>query len=120
MSYKGWQTRHDPITMYFRETIPQDVKDDVMLGKKLAKGIYQVCEPTEQQVLNLIARAEKLGDDKLVQCLKSENPLFGAGLYQYSTGSGKVKVKTSPGIVKAVEQMLDDVEQITKCHSLST
>ena len=122
----GWQTRHDPITMYFRENIPQSVKDEIikiaspyirkstkgeiMLGTKLANGVYQIKNPSEQDILNLIKRAEKLGDDKLVECLKSENS-SGAGLYNYSDSKGRVIAKTSAGRFKAVEILIEDLER---------
>ncbi|MBD5402222.1 hypothetical protein HDR58_05425, partial [bacterium] len=125
-AFKDWITRHDPITMYFREEIPQSAKDEiikivtpyvrtpkeeVMIGTKLANGIYQIPNPSEQDVLNLIKRAERLGDDKLVECLKSsDNPLTSAGLYSYSKSQKKDVVKASAGQFRAVEMLIEDLE----------
>ena len=124
-AFNDWLTRHDPITMYFRESIPQNVKEElikivtpyvrtpkseVMIGTKLANGIYQIPDPTEQDVLRLIKRAEKLGDEKLIECLKAcENPLTSAGLYHYS--HGKPIVKTSAGQFRAAEMLIEDLER---------
>ena len=123
-----WFKRHDPVTMYFREEIPQDVKDEiikivfpyirktkseVMIGKKLAEGIYQVAEPTEKDVLRLIQRAEKLGDDKLIKCLKATGGFDNNSAHLYHLNSkGEVVVRTTPGIIKSVEMLLDDLEKI--------
>ncbi len=125
--FNDWLTRHDPITMYFRENIPKSVKDEVirivtpyirkspkgevMLGTKLAEGVYQIPNPTEQDVLNLIKRAKKLGDDKLIECLESTNHVVngGAGLYSYS--HGKPVVKASAGQFKAAEMLIEDLER---------
>lgn len=124
-AFNDWLTRHDPITMYFRESIPQNVKEElikivtpyvrtpkseVMIGTKLANGIYLIPDPTEQDVLRLIKRAEKLGDEKLIECLKAcENPLTSAGLYHYS--HGKPIVKTSAGQFRAAEMLIEDLER---------
>ena len=129
--FNDWLTRHDPITMYFREDIPKSVKDqvirivtpyirkspkgEVMLGTKLAEGVYQIPNPTEQDVLNLIKRAKKLGDDKLVECLESTAHVVngGAGLYSYSHHSKPV-VKASAGQFKAAEMLIEDLERFQK------
>ncbi len=129
--FNDWLTRHDPITMYFREDIPKSVKDEVirivtpyirkspkgevMLGTKLAEGVYQIPNPTEQDVLNLIKRAKKLGDDKLVECLESTAHVVngGAGLYSYSH-HGKPVVKASAGQFKAAEMLIEDLERFQK------
>ena len=129
--FNDWLTRHDPITMYFREDIPKSVKDEVirivtpyirkspkgevMLGTKLAEGVYQIPNPTEQDVLNLIKRAKKLGDDKLVECLESTANVVtgGAGLYSYSH-HGKPVVKASAGQFKAAEMLIEDLERFQK------
>ena len=129
--FNDWLTRHDPITMYFREDIPKSVKDEVirivtpyirkspkgevMLGTKLAEGVYQIPNPTEQDVLNLIKRAKKLGDDKLVECLESTAHVVngGAGLYSYSH-HGKPVVKASAGQFKAAEMLIEDLECFQK------
>lgn len=128
METLDWFKRHDPVTMYFREEIPQDVKDEiikivfpyirktkseVMIGKKLAEGIYQVAEPTEKDVLRLIQRAEKLGDDKLIKCLKATGGFDNNSAHLYHLNSkGEVVVRTTPGIIKSVEMLLDDLEKI--------
>ena len=122
--FGDWTIRHDPITMYFRENIPQDVKDelikivtpyvripkakgDIMIGTKLAKGIYQVKEPTGQDILNLIKRAEKLGDKELNEYLRTSPNLFDCpnGIVDPN------KPKTSVGMFRAAEMLIEDLER---------
>ncbi len=131
-AFDDWITRHDPITMYFAEKPSQSTKEDlikivtpyirtpkgeVMIGTKLANSIYQIPNPSEQDVLNLIKRAEKLGDNKLVECLKTpDNPKVGARLYSYSKSQGKPVAKTSAGLFRAAEMLIEDLERFQPCN----
>ena len=129
VTYEGWFRRHDPITMYFKEPIPKNAEqeiakivspyirktnEEVLVGRKIADGVYQIKEPTEADALLLIKRAENLGDEKLVEFLKMPDSPFGARLYETSISQNKVILRTSPGIVKSLEKLLDDIEAVVK------
>jgi hypothetical protein len=119
-----WNERHDPITIFFRKAIDKTDKNaifeiaspyirptnkEVLLGIKIADGIYQVLEPTEKEILALIKRAKKLKlDPKLIECLKNPNPQLGAQLFTYNN-NGELIVKTSPAIVESVKRLIDDL-----------
>lgn len=126
-SYLEWTTRHDPITIYFMEKIPESVKDDiikiasphvrpttseVMLGKKLADGIYHLPEPSKKDVLPLIKRASKLGDDALMDYLKNPSQDGWAAKLLKKSSDGTIRVSTSPALVESVKMLLDDLEKI--------
>ena len=82
---KGWNDRHDPITIYFRRPVNKadetaivniaqphirPTKEEVLIGRKITDSIYEVPEPTEKDVLELIERAKKLGNDDLVKVIE--------------------------------------------------
>ena len=126
--FNGWQRRHDPITIYFREPLSEQVekdivkiatpytrktKQEVLIGKKLADSIYKVKEPTEADVQELRRRIHKLNFDTsgLMKCLETPGSNFGGGIYHISSSTGKKRVHTSPGIIEAWKRMLDDIEK---------
>jgi len=115
-----WMIRHENIIMYFNEPITQEqkaelvslisphtrkTKEDVMIGTKLADGIYQIEEPTEKDVQMLLEKAKKLdfANGTAYNFLKSpQGNLFD----RYGN------VRTSPACVKAIEMMLNEFEKI--------
>lgn len=121
MGFSEWNKRHDPITIYFRHPVNKadeaeiiklasahirPTKDEVLIGRKIANGIYQVPEPTEKDVQALIERAEKLGDPDLINVMKDPSN-FGLKLFSESG-----KVHTSPGVVESVKRLLDEMEKL--------
>jgi len=122
----AWHKRHDPITIYFKRKLDKQTADEiikiatphirkaddsVMLGRKLADGIFSLHEPNERDVQKLVKRANDLGfDDKFIGFLESTDWL-GASLYDVHS-NGQKYVHTSPGLVAALNKMLDEFEKI--------
>jgi len=127
LSTSSWNKRHDPITIYFRKPVDEGIEkeiielatpfirktdNEVLIGRKIADSIYEVPEPNEKDVQELIKRAKALNfDDGLIKCLEDVNPLTGASLYTFNHNNEKI-VRTSPGVVEAVKQLLDEIEKI--------
>lgn len=84
--------------------------NEVLIGRKISNGIYEVPEPTEKDVQALIERAKKLGNDDLVKVIEDPSG-FGLGLYKISVSTGEKKVHSSPGILESVKRLLDDLEK---------
>lgn len=121
-----WYTRHDPITIYFKRNITKaeageiikavsphvrKADDSVMLGEKIADGIFMLPEPNEKHVQKIIDRAKALGfDDNFIRFLQDPSWL-GASLYSEHS-NGQKYVRTSPGLVESLNRMLDEFEQI--------
>lgn len=126
-----WHTRHDPITVYFKKTPNKLLKqelidkvadaakphvrkadDSVMLGKKLADGIFKLAEPNDKHAKQLIDRARAMDfDDKFIEFLQSTNYTLGANLYG-EHGNGQKYVHSSPGVIEALNRTLDKIEKI--------
>lgn len=123
---ENWCERHDPITIYFKRQATETdfneivrlvsphtrkAKKDVMLGKKLADGIFTLKEPDENEVSSVIARAKKLDlDDKLIKFMEKPGD-WGGNLYARDE-NGKKCIRTTPGVIAAYDRMLDDFEKL--------
>ena len=123
-----WNSRHDAITIYFSEKITPKVKQDiaklaephirhcdkeVMLGDKIADGVYSVLEPTKETIKPLIIKAKLMNlEDEFYEWLGKPDFFYGGGLFTMQ--NGQRIVHTSPGCVEALRRMLNMFEYALK------
>lgn len=134
-SFSGWFDRHDPITIYFSDWVPDSVKQDIaklvkpyvrkttnpataekMIGTKIADGVYSLPEPDSTACEKLMKRAEKI-DPYCAAVLEPK-------LYRKGSNAriilfdenGKKIPKSSPGQIEAAKIWLGECEKWFKAN----
>ena len=134
-SFAGWFDRHDPITIYFSDWVPDSVKQDIaklvkpyvrkttnpataekMIGTKIADGVYSLPEPDSTACEKLMKRAEKI-DPYCAAVLEPK-------LYRKGSNAriilfdenGKKIPKSSPGQIEAAKIWLGECEKWFKAN----
>ncbi|MCK4554270.1 hypothetical protein KAU19_04895 [Candidatus Parcubacteria bacterium] len=110
-----WLERHDPITIYFEDDVPEDIKEkivnitkryirskkDVLPGEKLSDGVAYESSPSKEKLQELVNRGYAVNKES------------GDAIKEYITK--KDRLKASAGQVTAIEKFLEKYEQnITK------
>ena len=124
----GWNTRHDTITIYFSNNLNSKIEQDIaqlakphirtntneiMLGDKIADGVYHVAEPTKETIKPLLIKAKLLNlEPEFYEWLGHPDFMHGGGLFKIV--NGERVVHTSPGNVEALKRMLNLLEQVSK------
>ncbi|MEA2065006.1 MAG: hypothetical protein U9O66_01775 [Patescibacteria group bacterium] len=106
-----WLERHDPITIYFEEDVPDEIKkgivdvtkpfirneSDVLPGEKLSGGVAYESSPSEEKLNELVQRGYDINQET------------GNAIRGYITKDGKLKA--SAGQVSAIEKFLKEFEK---------
>jgi len=106
-----WLERHDPITIYFEDDVPDDIKEkiinitkpfirskeDVLPGEKLSEGVAYETSPSIEKLQELIERGYAINQES------------GEAIEKYITKDDRLKA--SAGQVSAIEKYLNNFEE---------